>query len=261
MKINLFDIDNSNKLNDLEVKSINISSLVDDIDQFSEIFEPKIGKVPNFTCSFKLRKNAKPVFLKARDVPFALREKVEQELKSLEQDNIITKVNCSDWGSPLVVVPKPDGSIRLCVDYKVAVNPQLQAAHYPIPKIDEILNNLRNAKIFCTLDLYKAYLHVAVDDDSKAIQTISTHRGTFQVNRLSFGIKTAPSEFHRILDQILMGLKGVTTYFDDIIIHDENILECKDRLIACLRRLKQYDLHVNKSKCQFFKKSISYLGY
>ena len=153
LKINLFEIDNASKHHNLEVKTINTSNLIDDIvNQFSDIFEPKVGKIPNFTCSLKLRKNAKPVFLKARDVPFALRDKVEHELDALENDNIITKVDCSDWGSPLVVVPKPDGSVRLCVDYKVAVNPQLQAAHYPIPKIDEILNSLRNAKIFCTLD-------------------------------------------------------------------------------------------------------------
>jgi len=262
LHINLSEIDNVKKFSNTEVNAVDASNIVNDIiNRFSDIFEPKVGRIPNFTCSLKLREHSKPVFLKAREVPFALRDKVDTELQVLERDGIITKVDCSDWGSPLVVIPKQDGTVRLCVDYKVAVNPQLQTAHYPIPRIDEILNSLRNSKIFCTLDLYKAYLHVAVDDDSKIIQTISTHRGTFQVNRLSFGIKTAPSEFHRILDQILTGLNGVTTYFDDIIIHGKTFSECQEHLIACLERLQKYNLHVNKSKCQFFKDKISYLGY
>lgn len=67
--------------------------------------------------------------------------------------------------------------------------------------------------------MFKAYLHVKVDKDSQSIQTISTHRGTYKMNRLSFGIKTAPSEFNRIIDQVLSGLQGVSSYFDDIIIH------------------------------------------
>jgi len=154
----------------------------------------------------------------------------------------------------LVVIPKPDGKLRLCVDYKVAVNPQLESAHYPIPKIEAILNNLRNSKYFCTIDLHKAYLHVLMDKESKKIQTISTQRGTYLVNRLSFGIKTAPSEFHQILDQILAKLDGIITYFDDIIIYGKSIEQTYQRLIKCLNKLKEYNLHVNRQKCHFLRK-------
>lgn len=106
-----------------------------------------------------------------------------------------------DWGSPLVFIPKPDKKVGLCVDYKIAVNPQLESAHYPNRRIDDILNNLRNSTYLCRLDLYKAYLHVQVDDETKRIQAISTHRGIYKINRLSFGIKTAPSEYNRILEK------------------------------------------------------------
>lgn len=171
------------------------------------------------------------------------------------------KLDQSDWDSPLVPIPKANNKVCLCVDYKVAVNKNLQDSHYLIPKIDEVLNKLCNANIFCTLDLYKAYLHLMVDQESQLIQTMSTHRGTYAMRRLSFGIKTAPSEFHRILNQILTGLKGVLSYFDDVIIFGTNMNDCQENLINCLNRLHQYNLHVNKDKCQFFKSSISYLGY
>jgi len=157
--------------------------------------------VPKFKVTLKLRKNTTPVFHRARDIPHALVNQVEKELDSLETAGIITKSETSDWGSPLVVIPKTDGGVRLCVDYKTGE--RLTNAHYPIRKIDDILNSLRNSCYFCRLDIFKAYLHIPVDEQSSIIQTISTHRGIYRINRLSFGIKMAPSEFNQIIDQIL----------------------------------------------------------
>lgn len=208
-----------------------------------------------------MREGAKSIFHKEREVPYALREKVEKELDDLEAAGIISKVNLSDWGSPLVVIPKVNGDVRLCVDYKIGVNQRLVSANYPIRRIDEILNSLRDSHYFCRLDLFKAYLHLQVDSKSSEIQTISTHRGTYQMNRLSFGIKTAPSEFNRIIDQILSGLNKTLAYFDDIIVHGSTKEECQQNLYACLQRLKEYDLHLNKSKCLFFQEEIEYLGH
>lgn len=245
-----------------QINIINTTEMINDIEStYAEIFTPKVGIIPNFTCSLKLRPGAKPVFIKEREIPYAIKAKVERELDELETQGIITKTETSDWGSPLVVIPKSDGGVRLCVDYKVAVNPQLEEAHSPIPKIETVLNNLRNSRYFCTLDLFKAYLHVLVDDDSKKIQTISTHRGTYLISRLSFGIKSAPSEFNRIINQILANLEGVECYFDDIIIHGSTLEITYRRLKKCLDRLQEFNIHVNRKKCQFFKEEISYLGY
>ncbi|KAL1446815.1 hypothetical protein WDU94_012377, partial [Cyamophila willieti] len=235
---------------------------VDDIFQrFPKVFEEKIGCVPNFQVSLQLRKDAKPVFTKERPVPYALHEKVEKELDQLEAQGIITPVAASDWGSPLVCIPKPDGGVRICVDYKCGVNERLVQANHPIRRIDDVLHSLRDSKFFCKLDLFKAYLHLQVDTESSKIQTLSTHRGTYLMNRLSFGVKTAPSEFNRILCLVLKGLVKVEAYFDDIIIHGQTIEECTKNLCACLERLTEYDLHVNKSKCFFFLEKIEYLGH
>ena len=105
------------------------------------------------------------------------------------------------------------------------------------------------------------YLHVPVDDESARIQTISTHRGTYLAKRLFFGIKTAPNEFHKVIDQIVHDLEGTTAYFDDIMVQGSSIEECKFRLIKVLERLRKYNLHLNREKCQFFKKRIQYLGH
>jgi hypothetical protein len=89
-------------------------------------------------------------------VPYDLHDKVNKELDTLESEGIISKVATSDWGSPLVI-PKPDGNVRLCVDYKIGVNECLVNVNYPIRWTDDILNSLRNSKYFCHLDLYKAF--------------------------------------------------------------------------------------------------------
>nr|XP_023024869.1 uncharacterized protein K02A2.6-like [Leptinotarsa decemlineata] len=169
--------------------------------KYPNVFEEKIGCVPGFNVVLKLCEGVQPCFHREREIPYALSTLVEKELDPLENAGIITKISISDWGSPLVVIPKADGGVRLAVDYKVGVNERLMNSHYPIRKIEDILNSLRNSRFFCRLDLYKAYLHIKVDEKSSEIQTISTHRGTYRMNRLSFEMKTTPSEFNRIMDQ------------------------------------------------------------
>ncbi|KAI5731266.1 hypothetical protein M8J77_007169 [Diaphorina citri] len=260
IELKKIDSNSTNLAPTLQVQNNKIS--IDDVlGQFSPIFEEKVGCVPDFQVSLQLREGAKPIFTRERDVPYALQERVDKELDSLEADGIITQVAASDWGSPLVVIPKPDGGVRLCVDYKCGVNERLVQANHPIRRIDDVLHSLRNSRYFCKLDLYKAYLHLKVDEESSTIQTISTHRGTFRMNRLSFGIKTAPSDFNRILCQILKGLQGVEAYFDDIIIHGSTREQCLQNLVACLQKLTRYNLHVNKNKCSFLSEKIEYLGH
>ncbi len=161
-----------------------------------------MGCFPKFKVSLKLHPNAKPTFPKVREAPYALHPLIDKELDELITNGIIEKVDHADWGSPLVPIPKSNNKIRLCVDYKVTVNKQLQDAHYPIPHIGEVLGNLRNANYFCTLNLYHAYLHVPVDEAIQKVQTLSSHRGTYLLKKLVQGIKTAPAKFHKIIDQI-----------------------------------------------------------
>lgn len=208
-----------------------------------------------------MRENVSPSYTKERTIPYSLTQRVDKELDELEKSGIISRTISSDWGSPLVVIPKADGGVRLCVDYKVGVNERLMDSHYPIRKISDIFNRLRDSKYFCRLDLYKAYLHIPVDEESAIVQTISTHRGTYKMNRLSFGIKTAPSEFNRIINQILRDTPKTESYFDDIIVHGRTMEECTTNLKACLSRLREFDIHLNSAKCSFFQESIEFLGH
>lgn len=259
LKINLNDLDNNATGKTAVIKQV--SAIDDIVTEFAEVFDEKIGCTPQYKVSLKLRENATPIYTKERPIPYSLKERVEKELDVLERTGIISKTTNSDWGSPLVVIPKADGGVRLCVDYKVGVNQRLIDSHYPIRKISDIFNSLRDSKYFCRLDLYKAYLHISVDEQSTIVQTISTHRGMYRMNRLSFGIKTAPAEFNRIIDQILREIPKTEAYFDDIIVHGESMEECISNLKSCLAQLQKFDLHLNRAKCSFFKESIEFLGH
>ena len=146
-----------------------------------------------------------------------------------------------------MVIPNPDGGVRLCIDYKRTLNDQLVASNFPMKKIYEITDSLRDSRYFCKLDLYKAYIHFLVDDASSKLQTISTHRGTYRMKRLSYGIKTAPAEFNRAMHRIMQGLSGVEMYFDDLLVHGKSYEECYNNLRLCLMRLSENEIDVSSA--------------
>ncbi|CAI6368041.1 unnamed protein product [Macrosiphum euphorbiae] len=228
---------------------------------YSELFESKIGKLPKLQAQLPLQPGSKPIYIKPRIVPYALVEKIEGEIKSLEEAKIIERIENTEWGTSIVPILKPDGNVRICADYKITVNSQLQNNRYPIFRIEEIFNKLSGGKFFTTLDIYKAYLHVGMDDESAKIQGICTHMGTYKVNRLMFGIKTAPNYWQSIMDRILEGLNGVACFFDDIVIKGSNLVELHKRTKEVLDHLKQNNLHVNRGKSKFFETSVKYLGH
>ena len=98
-----------------------------------------IGTMAKIKGHLVLREGTSPVFMKARPIPYSLREKVEQELERMVHEGAITPVTWSEWASPVVVAPKADGTVRICGDFKATVNPCLKVEQYPLPRIEDIL--------------------------------------------------------------------------------------------------------------------------
>ena len=113
-------------------------------------------------------------FLTARPMPFALKLKVGVELRRLQNEGSLTKVEWSEWATPIVSVFKKDGSVRLCGDYKVTVNPELQAEQYPLPCNEDIFENLAGGQKFSKIDLRQAYHQLEMEEDLKKYLTINT---------------------------------------------------------------------------------------
>ena len=133
----------------------------------SSVFQGGIGKIKDIKASFHLKNACKPKFIKARPVPYSLKEKVEAELKKLEKEGIITKVTNSEWATPIVPVTKSSGDVRICGDYKTTLNPALISESYTLPRIEDIFTNLGRGQKFTKIDLTQAYLQCELDEESK----------------------------------------------------------------------------------------------
>ena len=212
----------------------------------SSLFQPGIGKISGTTAKLYLKPGAKPKFCRARTVPTALREKIEQEIARQVEEGILEQVNFSEWATPVVPVIKKDDSVRLCRDYKVTVNRASETQSYPLLKIDDILASLAGGILFSKLDVAHAYQQIILDDESKKVVTINTHKGLYQVNRLLFGVASAPSMFQRIMESILQCLPGVSVYINDILMTGKTPQEHLCNLDAVLTRLEEVGLRLMK---------------
>lgn len=237
------------------------SHLTTVLNKHAEVFKDGLGTMRDITVNLNLKPESRPRFFKARTVPYAIRPKVEAELEALIKSGVLEPVSRSDWGTPIVPVPKKDGSVRICGDFKVTVNPVLAAEQYPLPLINDLFAGLAGGEKFSKIDLNQAYLQMQVDEQSRDMLTVVTHKGLFRYCRLPFGITSAPALFQRAMDQILSGLNGVQCYLDDILVTGKNEEEHLENLDATLQRLEEYGLRVRRSKCDFFQNSVEYLGH
>nr|XP_029711531.1 uncharacterized protein K02A2.6-like [Aedes albopictus] len=241
--------------------STRAAALKEVLGRFPKVFDDSIGKICSVQASLPLKNNARPVFLKARKIPFNLQKTVEDELDKLEAEGVLTKVNQSNWATPIVPVKKSQGRVRICGDYKQTVNPNLVVDRHPLPTVDELFASLAGGKKFSKIDLVQAYLQLEVAPEDREIPTLSTHRGLYRPNRLMYGVASAPAIWQRQMEVILQGIEGVSVFLDDIKVTGPDDATHLRRLEEVLRRLDQHGIRVNKDKCEFFVDQIEYCGY
>ena len=245
---------------------LEINNLVKDdftakiIDWYKSLFKG-IGKLKDFQLKIPIDSSIEPVCQTARRVPHHLRDKLSQKLKELEELDIIEKTTVSThWVSPVNVVPKSNGDIRLCGDMKRA-NLAVKRERHPIPTIEELLQEMNQSKIFSKLDVKWVYHQIELDPESRDITTFATHEGLFRYKRLMFGISCAAEMYQRSMQQTLARCKGVCNILDDIIVFASSEKEHNERLVEALKRLKEKGLKLNKEKCCFNMMKIEYMGH
>ncbi|XP_052895733.1 uncharacterized protein K02A2.6-like [Anopheles moucheti] len=209
----------------------------------------------------QLRQESRPVFRPKRPVAYAMEDAVNNELDRLEKLGIITPCDYSDWAAPVVVVRKANGKIRLCGDYSTGLNAALHPHEYPLPLPQDIFSKLARCVTFTQIDLSDAFLQVEIEEKSRPLLTINTHRGLYYYNRLPPGIKVAPGSFQQIMDKMLAGVNGVSAYMDDVIVGGKTQEEHDAALKETLQRIKDYGFTIRKEKCSFNKPEIRYLGH
>ncbi|XP_031332218.1 uncharacterized protein K02A2.6-like [Photinus pyralis] len=244
------------------INKIEVNSSLDELVlEFQEVFSEGLGQYKGPPIKFALDPSIAPVSCRARNIPFALRGKVEAELEKLVRQGVLQPIDHSEWSSPIVPVVKSSGEIRICADYKATINKALRVPAYPMPVINEILASLGECKRFAKLDLAQAYQQLSVDENAAKAQAVITHRGLFKVNRLQFGVNVAPQLFQKFINSRLAGIDGVFPYFDDILVCARDERQILDRLPEVLQRLQQDGLKLKRAKCVFNVQEIEFLGF
>ena len=224
------------------------------------LFREGLGLMKKFKVHIELDENVQPKYHNSRPVPYALREKVTAALDELVEKGTISPVNSSKWASAIVPVLKPDKSVRICGDFRIA-NKAVVTDKYPIPRSEDLFSSIAGGKYFTKLDMAAAYNQLELDDESKCITTINTPKGLFQFNRLCFGISSSPGIFQRAMDQLLKNVPGVLCFLDDILISGETKKIHDERVKQVLSILQEAGLTLNAKKCQWRALEISYLGF
>jgi hypothetical protein len=218
--------------------------------KFPKCFEG-VGKLKDFQLKIPIDESVKPVIQPIRRIPFLLREKLDRKLEELQQFDIIEKVESpSIWVSPIVVIPKKNSEIRLCIDMRRA-NEAVVRERYPIPTVEEILQDLNQRKVYSKLDIKWAFHQLELSPESRDITAFMTHQGLFRYKRLMFDISCAPEMYNKIIHQALSGLPGVNSIYDDIVVHGKSEEEHNRNLEQLLCRLQEKGLTLNIDKCQY----------
>lgn len=229
--------------------------------KYEEVFKDGLGTYRGHPVAIHLKPDATPKFLKARPVPFAIKDRVETEIDRLVTEGVLRPTSFSDWATPVVPIVKKSGEIRLCGDYRSTVNQATESDTYPMPTANEVFATVAGGTYFTTLDLDRAYTQVVVDDETAKLLTLNTCKGLYTVHRLAFGVKACPGIFQRLMTSLLAGIPGVAVLIDDIIVSGRTAPEMLQRLDAVLQRVDRAGLRLNKHKCKFAKERVEFLGF
>ncbi|XP_075768997.1 uncharacterized protein LOC142821566 [Pelodiscus sinensis] len=195
-----------------------------------------------------------------RPLPRKMWEKVQRELQTMLEMGVVEESR-SEWKSPIVLVPKPDGTTRFCIDFR-KVNAISRFDAYPMPRTEELLERLGQAEYFSILDMTKGYWQIPLTPASKEKTTFPTPWGLFQFVTMPFGLHGAAATFQRLMDRLLQPHHAyAAAYIDDVVIYSPTWTAHLQHLEAILKSLKEAGLTANPRKCQLGRREVTYLGY
>ena len=209
--------------------------------------------------------DARPRKLPARRMPLAVRDEVARQLREMQQAGVV-QPSSSPWSSPVVMVRKKDGTHRFCVDYR-HLNAVTKPDSFPLPRIDDLLDQLGKARYFSTLDLASGYWQIRVHPGSQEKTAFVTPQGLFEFRVMPFGLTNAPAVFQRLMQRVLMDLNPaagpdwVVVYIDDVLVFSRTLEEHLHHLQRVITRLQEVGLKLKPAKCHFARDQVEYLGH
>nr|CAI5851190.1 unnamed protein product [Callosobruchus analis] len=257
--LSLHDCENFHLIKRVNSVEILPKSKEEVFNNYKQVFEG-IGQIPG-VCSIKLAEDAKPVVQHQRKVPLALHSKLKETLQNLEDKKIISKVDYpTRWVNSLMIVEKPDKTLRICIDPK-PLNKYILREHFQIPTNSDIISRLTGSSIFSVIDMKEGFWQLQLDDYSADLCVFNSPFGRFRFNRLPFGISSAPEIFQKKIFEIFGDIPGVQVYFDDIIIFGKDENSHDKALVEVLDRALKNNVKFKFGKLQYKLDKVNFLGH
>ena len=217
-----------------EQQRLDLSQL---LSEFRGLFNDRPGRTTLASHHIELKPGSRPV----RQSPYRVNPEkadlIREELDKMKDMGVIED-SYSPWASPVVLIPKPDGSVRFCIDYRKVNDLTVPDAH-PMPRIDDLIDKIGAAPFKTKIDLSRGYWQVPLSEESVPISAFVTPHGQFQWRFMPFGLRNAPATFQRLMWKVLTGLEGFTcAYLDDVVIFSNSWSEHLQHLRAVFRRLQ-----------------------
>jgi len=203
-----------------------------------------------------------PIKQRHRRIPPAMVDEVRQHLEQLLTCGII-RPSKSPWASPIVLVRKKSGKLRMCTDLRL-VNLRTIKDSYALPRMDEIFDCLQGARYFSTIDMKSGYNQIEIEEEHKERTGFTVGAlGFYEYNRMPFGLSNSPSFYQRVMEEILgdFNMNICVIYIDDLIVFSSTYEEHLERLDMIMERLKAHNIKLAPEKCHFFKERVTFLGH
>ena len=226
------------------------------VHNYPKLFEG-IGKLKNAEVKPHIDESVPPVAQATCQIPFHMRKAVAKELINQEKQGIIEKVEGpTPWVSPLVIIPKKNGEVRL-----KRANKTINRERHPSPTFDDLVHNLNGATVFIKFDLRQGYHQVPLSPESRYITTFTTHKGLHRYTRLNFRTNSASEIFQNIISEQIRDIPVTINISNDVVVFGKTQAEHDKALQAVFERFSTAGLSLNKTKCEFNKNSLTFFGF
>lgn len=179
----------------------------------------------------------------------------------MEKSRVIEQIDHSEWASPLVIVPKPNGRVRITGDYNNTVNSQLHITQYLFATSEQIFHTVSGSVVFSKLDGRNAYHQMEVEEECKKFLIVNTHRGLYHYNVLPQGISSSPAIFQEFADKMLQGIQHTSIYIDDTLSEERSETEHLQTLRKIFKRMREYNFYLSKENCELCKPHVEFLEH
>ena len=259
-----YPMNNSDFIKNFRERNSHLTS--DQVSDLLSLFDRNVSVVKNSPglCTVMkhdvvLTEGATPI----KQSPYRLNPQKRHRMKDAVQyllDHGIAEPCFSPWASPCLLAPKEDGTDRLCTDFR-KVNEVTVTDSFPLPRLDDLIDSVGNAKFVTKIDLQKGYYQVLLTPNASDISAFVTPDGLYKYLRMPFGMKNSPGTFQRIINFVIRELDGIFAYLDDIIVVSESWFEHMEKLYNLFSRLSEAGLTINLRKCLFGGATVTYLGH